>query len=44
MLVSECCMGFGIQELSEAIDSIFCKQMDAVEDPLNEADLYCRLV
>jgi hypothetical protein len=38
-------MGFGIhpnsgiaQELSEAIDSIFRKKMDAVEDPINEAD------
>ena len=29
-----------VQELSEAIDSIFRKQMDAVEDPLNEADLH----
>ena len=46
VFVSERRMGFGIhpnsgiaQELSEAIDYIFRKQMDAVEDPLNEADV-----
>ena len=45
VFISERRMGFGIhpnsgiaQELSEAIDSIFRKKMDAVEDPINEAD------
>lgn len=45
VFVSERRMGFGIhpnsgiaQELSESIDFIFRRRMDAVEDPLNEAD------
>ena len=45
IFVSERRMGFGIhpnsniaQDLSEAIDHIFRTRMDAVEDPINEAD------
>ena len=45
VFVNERRMGFGIhpnsgiaQELSESIDLIFRRRMDAVEDPINEAD------
>ena len=45
VFVQERRMGFGLhpnsniaQDLSEAIDHIFRKRMDAVEDPINEAD------
>lgn len=45
VFVSERRMGFGIhpnsgiaQELSEALDHVFRRRMDAIEDPINEAD------